>query len=289
VALACATDPECQAMGACAMQAQPLDRNYTCMEEHEAGGTAYGALFGVLTSTCSNDCPVGAQWWCVGHAVPPSPPNSDTTMRVKIVDYLTNNPVPGVDISACAESDPLCDAGVLSSDTTTSDGWATVTIRPTGIGTATGYLTASKGGMFPELFFWGFQLTEPSVSERLSAFTPAEVYQIASLIGQVDVTTKALVVVIVTDCDDAYARDVQLSISASDPDGGIRIYYLQGGAISTTADSTDSTGYAVIVNVPAPAFITVKATPKALGQPSGVVQALTRPGTGTVVLLPANQ
>jgi hypothetical protein len=74
-----------------------------------------------------------------------------------------------------------------------------------------------------------------------------------------------------------------------DPDGGTRVVYEKGGVPDPTATQTDSTGTAVIVNVPVSDQVTITATPVALGRPSSIVSVITRPGTDTYIQLPVNQ
>jgi hypothetical protein len=100
--------------------------------------------------------------------------------------------------------------------------------------------------------------------------------------------SRGIVGVAVSDCVNWYASGVGLSITPSDTQ--TRVFYFAGTSISGTADSTDLTGAALIVNVPVDAgAIKVTATPKTLGRPSSVVQGLVQAGTVTLIVTSVNQ
>jgi len=289
-AQACANESHCQALKRCWQTNHTQDTMEDCEKGHLAGQTASDDLFNALLSPpCENDCAVGREWFCVGHSSTAGGNGIATAVTVHVYDKLSTNgrPIQGVTVQVCNEGDPTCggpDASVPTA-TTDADGGATIQVpqNPQG-GGSRGYLQLQGGGIAPTLSYWGFQLTQPTLFYNLGVVTPAEVQAFASQIPGADPSAPA-VVVAVSDCSVWYAPDVSLSISPDD--GGVKLVYLQGLQIAST-DATTATGVGVFVNAPA-GYVTITATPKALGRPSSVVQVFTRAGWVTETSTPPNQ
>ena len=155
------------------------------------------------------------------------------------------------------------------------------------IPSAAGYLSISGGGVNPELYFFVRPLVAPHVTVPLAVILQDQVsLLVAGEPVAVDLT-RGIVSVAVHDCVSA-AAGVTLTVHPSDAE--TQVVYLIDGEPSVTAPSTDSSGNAVIVNVPVDAGpVDVTATPVVLGRPSSVVQGYALPHTLTFLSMPVNQ
>lgn len=279
----CTTDPDCQAIAWCTIANAHLDRAQACESMLDAGwDAAFAIRTGALTS-CSTECAIGNQWWCLGR-IPTQPQlNSTTQIRVGLTDLVTQEAGVGVSVAACAPFEPPCTA----SSTGVSDdaGVATVSFQTSNTLGATGYLYVSDGGVAPELLFWGFPLSEPSVRLTASVLAQTELSGFLLLLGSID-SSRGVVSVLAQDCDGYASPGMRFSISPSD--GETRLYYVHGSSFGQTGP-TDRSGIALFVNVPV-GNVTVTATPDALGgKPSCITQAIAAQGMLTGVVLPPNQ
>ena len=289
----CGTDPECQALAACVLTNQFGDRRAACQAPFDAGRDAYASAV-IAAQACQNACALGSQWYCVGSPPMFSGTGKPTPLFLTLYDQLSKStPIADASVVVCSPEDPTC-SQILFSGTTGADGGVTVTIPAGGLNTgATGYIRITGNGLVPELFFWGFPLSEPSLTEAVptvSKLLESVVASSAAGLGvPVDTSSHAIVALGAVDCQITTAPGVQFSISPSDRDAGTHVFYFSQSSLSPTADSTDSTGAALIVNVP-PGPITVTARPTALGgRASSVVQGFARPGAVTVFVPAANQ
>jgi hypothetical protein len=290
-ATTCAGDPECAAYARCSLANPLLDELQACQSAHAAGAAEFQALFGVERAQCANDCAVGQQWQCLGHVPGTPPPLGPSTAVTLTIRDTSQAPVPGALVQVCPLFDIACPVA-LSSGTTDDAGTTTVNVPPgpQGFG-VTGYLSiTAPPTLAPELLFWGFPLSEPTVVFPTSGLpTPAVVTMVSNALGDPIAADRAFVLVEVADCDNFTAPGVTLSLDAPDAgDAGWQLFYRENGAFSKTAKSTDGLGQALLANVPA-GSITITATPVALGRPSSIVTAYTRAGWGTEVALPPNQ
>ena len=289
--LACAGQPGCQAILWCTETTYDLDREQACLDGYrDAGIDAALAFRSSLLTSCLGDCALGSQWYCVGHLAPPQESSQDTAVTLTLYDIFTNKPLVGAEVDVCSRTDSTC-TPVITSATSDVDGKATVTV-PSNVGGlgASGYLKISEPNLLvPELIFWGFPLSEPTLADTIGTFTTAEATPSAltSVLGvPVDLTSHALVVVSPLDCQNVAATGVTFSVSSPDP-GTQVLYVTSTGGFSTDA-GTSPAGLALIVNVPV-GSVTVTATPRALGRPSSVVSGFTWAGTVTALGAPANQ
>jgi len=290
----CASDPQCLGLALCQLTNPFLDREQACSEAFDGGTSAGSALSNVAVGACHDQCAVGSQWFCVGSSLP-ARLSTQTTLTLQLNDVITGALVAGATVAACSPLDPACsaDAGYLSIATSGPEGGLTLTISSGSTGGPTGYLAITAPTLTPELFYWGYPLSEPTLGEGIPVLSTNDTQSLVQL-GEsdgipVDLQTHAFVGLGVLDCMHALAPDVKISISPMDPDGGTRVVYEKGGVPDPTATQTDSTGTAVIVNVPVSDQVTITATPVALGRPSSIVSVITRPGTDTYIQLPVNQ
>ncbi len=95
-----------------------------------------------------------------------------------------------------------------------------------------------------------------------------------------------VVSVVAYDCEFYGASGVQLELTSESSDGGaMQPHYQNNGQLDPTATSTDTSGVALFVDVPA-GRATVTATPKGLASPSSVVTLNVRAGAITGVFAP---
>jgi hypothetical protein len=291
---ACASNPQCVGLVLCQVTNPFLDRQEACSEAFDGGSSAGSDLSTVVTGVCHDQCAAGSQWFCVGSPLP-ARLSTQTAMTLQLNDLLSGAPVAGATVAACSPLDPQCsaDAGYLSIATSGPDGGLTLTISSGSTSGPTGYLAITAPTLTPELFYWGYPLSEPTLAEGIPVLSTSDTQAVVQL-GEsdgipVDLRTHAFVGLGVLDCMHVLAPEVGISISPMDPDGGTRVVYFKGGFPSKTATQTDSSGTAVIVNVPVSDQVTITATPVALGRPSSIVSVITRPGTDTYIQLPVNQ
>jgi hypothetical protein len=294
---ACAAEPECVG-GVLCKEANPnWDRWEACNALYADGGEDAGApLESLLLGACQGYCAVGTQWFCVGSPLPSLPIGTSSTFAITIVS-TTGSPVPNAAVTVCEPSSAGCSA-VESTGTTDADGGVTLTTTPSGYTGPVGYLEVEAGSAFvPELFYWGFPLSEPSVAWPGISIFPTEYIQGAagtledSCDASVDISGHGAVSLAAFDCARIVAPDVVFTIDPVDPDGGTRVFYTtHSGGFSCIATQTDNSGGAVIVNVP-PGHITVTATPAVLGpgHPSSQVAAFARAGWLTQMEMSVNQ
>lgn len=282
-ALACAQDRECQAVAWCRQSNPYLDSVEACDGVHDAGADAFAAFSGDLSNSCPTTCSLGNQWYCVGNLPQPTLSSPPVEASAYFYEYLTNQPVANATVTACSENDVGC-SRTLSTATTDDAGLATV--RFPGNMQAfgpTGYVQVTGANLFPTLVFWGYSLTQRAV---LWIFDTIHVERRQPAVSPSPGPGRSL------DSRAGRRRRVGLrqharlwrtfEIEPSNPD--TRIFHVSGGAISLTAASTDSTGGALIVNVPVSTnTVQITATPNALGRVSSIETGFVRAGALTAI------
>ncbi len=289
---ACGTDPACLSIAWCRLTNPWGDRYQACRASFlDAGHDAWTALDRGLLSACGTDCAMHRQWDCVGSSSMATLATSSSLVGSLVDGLDQSKPTADAAVTACSVLDPSC-TSALSSGTTDADGSVTLALPAPVTGTSvTGYFSITGSDLLPELYFWGFPLSEPTFAFTVPTMSTADRDAVTSLIasldgGSFDLSSHALIAINVTDCTGMTAEGVQIAVSPSDPE--TRVFYFSGSGISATADSTDPTGSAIVVNVPA-GTVTLTVTPKDLGKPSSVSQLFTRAGTITSLAQPPNQ
>lgn len=281
-ALSCAQDPACQAAVWCIVTNSNPDLEGDCVTQHDPGFGDAG--FG-LPSSCTNDCAVGSQWYCVGDPPPPAT-NSTSAFTLTLYDVLlgATHPIANATVVACSPIDANC-SSPLTSPQASGDGGVVTVIVPSNAG----YLSISGANLVPELFVPADPFSVvASGSDTLPVFTQSDLSTVTAAIPVPVDLSRGIVVAAVHDCD-AFGSGVTLEIHPSD--GETQVLYFLHGVPSLSVQSTDSTGAAAIVNVPVDAGpITVTATPLVLGgRPSTEMQAFAWPGTVTYLSMVVNQ
>lgn len=194
--------------------------------------------------------------------------------------------VPGALVQACSPLDPPC-ASELSHDSTDDAGLARVTFGTDGQGNGlTGFLSVDAGGdWYPDLFFWGFRLSEPTVSVSFPLLQHSSVAAIAASNGFSVDPDRAGVVMIALDCMLVYSPGMSFAL---DSDAGETQLLYKTGPFYLPGTATDGSGTAIFANAPV-GTLTVTATPAGHDTPSSVVHVVTRASTATFVTMPPNQ
>jgi hypothetical protein len=248
----------------------------------------YAPIVAALRGSCINDCATGNDWSCVGQRVWPDTEAQVITMTFLATEYFGNGPVADLNVSVCG-TDPTC-AIPLQTGSTGSDG-GTAVLTFVGPGTAGAGLnsflevTSPTMAYVPTLVFWGFPLSEATVTIPWSFATPAEVQALLSPVGVTQDPSRGQIVAYLGDCLYNPSPGVQVSTDISDPQ--IQTFY---GLDMPTLTATDSTGLVFIDNVPlgadsGPDLVHLTATPLATGKPSSKVTVQVRAGWTTGVLM----
>ncbi len=286
-ALACQQSVDCVELDECLVSGSPgLDRTQACSTQHEAGAALFGPFLVQFSGSCATPCASGNDWACVGNVTPATALSSQTAVRLDLGIFGTSNEAPaGVQVSACAAATPGCPSP-LDTATTDDDGHATVKVDQTiGRPGFQGYYEISSpgGGFVPELLYLSFALQESQVEIPLpSLIDPASFQGVLAGFG-IDAGTGGSLALIAYDCLDAQSPGVQFATSMGD-DAGLRTLYVANGSFSTTATQTDTSGMALIANVPA-GPVDVFAKPGGLSGASSHLSVNVEAGKITVVLL----
>jgi hypothetical protein len=264
-----------------------VDVNQACGQAAFADAADFVASVSAQISQCATECEVNRDWSCIGHVNWPSASVDASATTVRVDDILTKAPVPGVTVTLCPASDSTC-TFVKDTQTTDSNGAATVTVPMYGGKGPTGYVDVKgDAGLYPELFFWSFTLSEPAFAGTIPTTTNDRVTTLGLLLGSdggsaID-DTRGHAFLLAWDCRTSFAADVQFTIQSAD--AKTQFLYIQSGNLSTTATRTDTSGFAVVFNLPA-GLTTVTATPVGLGVPSGQVTFFVKAKTISYVWVP---
>ncbi len=268
---ACASSAACDAVLRCRLACRTADCVDGCLLASDAGtDDLFNSFWGVFKGACSSPCAYGQDWTCVGKVSWPGIKSSTTTFVLDVDDFGTGSALPGVNVSVCNSTDVDCNLHLA--DGQTNDAGRVVMQVPNqmqqlgGLG-LNGYVQYMDGGIVPELFYWGFPLSE-SALESISDppfFTspprplkPAEYQTLTMDFGIVLDPSLGGLGIIVADCLGHPAPNVRVTTNVSA--SSTRTVY----GTSATAQVTDTTSLVTISNVP-PGNVDLTAAPTALG------------------------
>jgi hypothetical protein len=146
--VAACTTPDCR--GACDVRYGYAD----------AGSVAFAFQGPSFDGGCA--CAVtGSQWSCLGHVSWPGPTASPTTLTTEVVNYGTDQPVAGADVSICRFLDPTC-SSPLGHGQTDSNGFVAVNVPAEAIGglQVDTYAQITSLAIIPTLYFPGYPVSE---------------------------------------------------------------------------------------------------------------------------------
>jgi hypothetical protein len=292
---ACASAQDCDALVRCRVA---CGFRYDCMQEcarqHPESASMAEAVGGaavlLLGAVCSSECGSGGNWSCVGHVQPALTSPETISVAVGVGDYYTHQPFSGVDMSLCVATDPDCSA-TTAYDSRQTDAMGTALLQLTRHGSVdqllSFYVQVTSSGLVPTRYYWGFPLTEASVSltgDYALGFVTASPAEFDSFYESLSATRDSLkgtVRVFPRDCLGNPAGDVEVSLSGS----VIKPIYNR----SLTAIATEAPlGSAAFFNVP-PGRVELTATSKALGKPISTTTVYVQSGGAVqVAMMPGN-
>lgn len=282
-AAACGDDPLCLATLRCVAAAPTLDVQEAC--EPDGGRADLDNVVAAVTYSCAPQCAWGNDWTCVGHVLTPPALTPGIALTVNVTDLTNNNPVADVTTTLC-KGGAACDGGTMfATGITDSDGGVTLLVDGGSGSWRNGYLSLSTpdASIVPELAYWSFGLTQPQATLSVPTVTPSEVSAAVGLIGLTVNQELGSVLVQVVDCYGTPAPGVKVAITPTGP--STQVLYFGTDFLSMTADSTNTNGQAVIINVPTQQIV-LTATPEATGQVSSTVAFVVQPNWATYVVAP---
>ncbi len=229
-----------------------------------------------LDQTCqTKPAPVDPKWGCVGKVEPPKAGGMDT-IKLQMLDLISNKPAKGLSIKLCNKYDPMC-AAPIGMPVPDEMGWVSSTV-PSDVETYLEVISVDDSYM-PALVFMDhvaahkntdIQLVPPDIAKGLG--TTAGV--------TIDPAT-GIVLVRTADCTDERSAGVSTTIFPSDKETR---FYVINSSVSPNATKTDSAGNAGFVNV-APGNPEIAGTLGPDGMGIGKVTTLIRAGFMTFQVL----
>jgi hypothetical protein len=200
-------------------------------------------------------------------------------VTVPVIDVVTGEQVPGVEVMACGGLDGEC-VMPLAAGVTNPRGESELRLP----GGFNGYLRCQAPSIFPTLYFFGAPLTEDSTAV-VNVVTPAVVQGLDAQDADVTVPGRSRVVVDVLDCTGAPAAGVRVSIPEGD--SATIVGYMVDGLYPPSQMETSNSGVARILNI-AEGNITIQGR-LADGRAIGSAAVLTRREFVTLANLRAGQ
>ncbi len=186
------------------------------------------------------DSPPGP-FGCLGQPVPAGAPDPVTLSgTAQTLSGTTAVPAKGVAITAVKG-----DGTTLSTATTDSAGAYSLSL-PTGGNALDVHLTATKSGDRPTALFPATKLYMNTDAGLILIISQSDFDFLASLSGENQKSSKAAIGLAVVDCE---GNTLSGATVTTDPPGDV--VYVSGGQPDTNATSTDSSGVALLFNVPA--------------------------------------
>jgi hypothetical protein len=153
-------------------------------------------------------------------------------------------PIVEVRVSACAASDTAC-SSPLATARADDQGEAALDVAASPFD---GYLEISRDDMTTNVVFLSGHAPQAGVYE-LTVYTPASLGMTARLAGVALDPTRGVVRIETHDCGGAPAAQVSVGVSTRDALTHVAYFEGGGGALSTSASSTDDTGIAIAFGV----------------------------------------
>lgn len=231
----CSTDQECVDRGF-----QGVCVNEVCTLPSGSSGTGMGGA-------------AATPWGCLGNVMePPIQPGTKVNAEFRILLASAESPPPNTSAYVCSQIDVNCTnptAGPLS-----PDGMGKLRVElPSGF---EGYLKIDSPSTVPSLVFIGRPIVTVPKTNTVRLLTTQDFEGLASLAGQVPDPMRGHALILVTDCLDLPAANVE--VNSMDGDAETKKFYLIGTLPRTDLDRTDQSGFAGFFNVP-PGIISVEA------------------------------
>lgn len=261
-AQACGSSLACETLYRCEVSCPTLDCAIAC-EFDDAGTELFNAYGALLQSDCAVECALGQNWVCVGHVSWPEPKATALEIDAVVADAFIGTATAGADVKLCELNDQGCQKPI-DEETTDETGAVKLhySLTNTTQGGLDGYLLTTSSTIAPSLFFWEFPLSEPEASFgiKISTVAGTELGTLLATLGASQIAGHGLVFVGTLDCSHNPAVGAHVTIVSGSDANTQTFYGVAGGdTFSTTANGTDSSGVALLVNVPAgPVQIQVK-------------------------------
>jgi hypothetical protein len=297
---ACARSVDCDAYVRCLLACPTFDCQQACATTHADGFMRYGQFDGARFSNCATRCAYGNDWSCVGHSSAPAPKSANTAITFQgIYDQATvetgMTPIPGVQVTICGSvgngTDFSCNPALVPptpTNATNASGDVTIPAVPIAMsldGTGLmGYGLLRAMGYMDTWFFWGYPLSEPSVTWG-KPFSPSLFLDKLPPSPQVG-TGSAWVVAF--DCLGLLAGGVHVKTGDSDMEPDYFHYPPDDAGTYANVPNSGSPGIAKYESLPVGAY-KFQAFPEGATQPSSVVIANVFENAQSLVALFPNQ
>jgi hypothetical protein len=288
---ACARSTDCDAYVRCLLACSTPDCGQACASTYKDGSKLYGQFDATRYSKCAAACAYGNDWSCVGHFSAPAPTRNTMMKFAGIYDRSTINttmtPIEGAQVTICGAvgngTNLPCSPSLAPSLSTDASGDVTIPAVPIDLSLdhsgLIGYGRIQAAGCRDTWLFWGFPVSEPSVTWG-PPFTPAAFLDPLPPSPQVGSGT---VWVVPFDCLGHLAGGVHIKT----PDGTEPDYYGSDGTFANVPRSP-SPGIAEYENLPVGVY-KFSAFPRGATRPSSVVIANVFEGAQSIVPLFPNQ
>lgn len=207
---------------------------------------------GWLTTLAVPPSPHAGNWACLGSVTRGTPSMATGDFYGRVIDGLTQMPVPMVDFRVCALADTGC-AIPIATGTTGADGVGMATL-PLGIDGFDGYVELTKEGYPDVLGFFNPALIgniSPDSPVVLPIFSDTAIATIETLSGETIDDTRAQLVAIVEDCGGLNSIDAGATLSVDTADAMSQVFYIRDMAVpETDATMTFQGGFAGYFNLP---------------------------------------
>jgi hypothetical protein len=294
---ACGRSAACGEVAQCVGSCDTFDCKEACQTANEAGAALLQSLQMPVMGACAKQCAFGESWTCVGKVDVPTASSLQTVVTLTVTT-LHGAVVPDATVKACLTEDRLC-AQPLDTATTDAHGVATLTVRtivPGGYGfggyfdVAPADVDAQPAAIVPFLYFLSHPLSEPAVSLSAVTLVPSDLTTYTALGGVqvVDAGPTTDLVLVAFDCALNLAPGVRLQATGDGGDLTSQLRYIAGVVPSTSATATDTSGVALLFEVPALENIDITSLPTQLGHAAGTFQAFARVGTIAIVPVAPN-
>jgi hypothetical protein len=219
---------------------------------------------------------------------------SPTTLTGQALDYVTAQPVSGVDVSICRFADTACSSPIGHAQTDANGNWQIVVSQGPPTDTfAELTATATSLSIVPELKVIGYPVSR-SQAPFTGTFGTNLVSTLAEYQGVLapnkitwDSASRGWIAFVAYDCGVALAGGVKVTIEGP-VDSQVRQYYVQDTSYDFSATATDATGaepgQGGFVNVP-PGQYTLTATAIAINKAYSIGHVFVVPGTRSVLYM----
>ncbi|MFT3766206.1 MAG: hypothetical protein QM820_11940 [Minicystis sp.] len=264
------------ALAGCSLALQTDDAQCSVDADCEARGGEFAGTVCVEKVCQPKPEPVDPKWGCVGK-VEPLPSGKQDTLKVQLLDLLSQMPAKGVSVKLCNKYDPTC-GSPLGTPTPDAMGWVSATVPSD----AETYLEVTGSDYLPALVF--LDHVGAAQNPDILLVPPSAAQGLAGTAGVTLDPSGGIILVRNIDCTGARTAGASVTIFPSSKETR---FYVLGSAVTASGTKTDSSGNAGFVNVSdmptANPEITGTVGPE--GQTFGKVITLVRPGHVTFQIL----